>query len=125
MIKFTHKGDFNNLEKFLIGISNKKYLRILEKYGNEGVHALESATPKDSGITAGSWSFEIESSGDSTTLHWVNSSTNQGVNIAVILQYGHGTGRGGYVTGIDYINPALRPVFDRLANEAWREVTTL
>ena len=96
--------------------------KILEKYAKEGVSALAAATPIDSGKTASSWGYEIEVSGDSATIHWTNSNENKGVNIAVILQFGHGTGTGGYVQGRDYINPAMRPVFDRIAEEVWREV---
>lgn len=96
--------------------------RILERYAREGVSALASATPVDSGATASAWSYEIESKGDQHTIYWTNSNSNKGVYIAVILQYGHGTGTGGYVAGRDYINPAIRPIFDNIAEEAWREV---
>jgi len=123
MIKFEQKGDFSNLQRFLINITKKKHLLILEKYGREGVSALESATPIDSGITAGSWGYEIHSSGETYTIHWTNDSTNKGVNIAILIQYGHGTGTGGYVQGRDFINPALKPIFDRMADEMWKEVT--
>lgn len=96
--------------------------QILERYAQEGVSALSSATPVDSGATANAWSYEIESKGDTHTIYWTNGNINKGVNIAVILQYGHGTGTGGYVAGRDYINPAMRPIFDRIAEEAWKEV---
>lgn len=98
---------------------------ILDKYGKQGVSALSSATPVDSGLTANSWTYEIENKGDQVTIFWGNTNVNKGVNIAVILQYGHGTRNGGYVAGRDYINPAIRPVFDAIANEAWKEVTKL
>lgn len=98
---------------------------ILDKYGKQGVSALSSATPVDSGLTANSWRYEIETKGDQTTIYWSNSNINKGVNIAVILQYGHGTRNGGYVVGRDYINPAMRPIFDSIANEAWKEVAKL
>lgn len=122
MIEFTQKGDFNNLEKMLNKILGKKYLNILAKYGQMGVAALSAATPVDSGQTATSWNYEIIQNGGETKLVFTNSNINKGVNIAVILQYGHGTGTGGYVQGRDYINPAVQPVFDKLAEELWREV---
>ena len=122
MIKISHKGNFNNTEKFLKKISTADFMRNLEKYGEMGVQALASATPIDSGLTASSWSYEIEKSSGSYTIHWVNNNVNNGVNIAIILQYGHGTGTGGYVQGRDYINPALRPIFDEIADSAWKEV---
>ena len=96
--------------------------KILEKYGQMGVEALRSATPIDSGKTAESWGCEISVRTEGGTIHWTNTNQNKGVYIAVILQYGHGTGTGGYVQGIDYINPAIRPVFDKIAEEAWMEV---
>lgn len=96
--------------------------KILEKYGQMGVDALASATPVDSGTTAESWGYEISVRKEGATIHWTNTNQNKGVYIAVILQYGHGTGTGGYVQGVDYINPAIRPVFDKIAEEAWMEV---
>lgn len=122
MIEFTQKGDFNNLEKLLNKILGKKYLNILSKYGQMGVAALSAATPVDSGQTATSWNYEIIQNGGETKLVFTNSNINKGVNIAVILQYGHGTGTGGYVQGRDYINPAVQPVFDKLTEELWKEV---
>lgn len=121
-IKITSKGDFNKTFKFLEKMKNFQIRKILERYGQEGVSALSSATPTDTGTTANSWSYEVSSNGDTHTIYWSNSNTNKGVNIAVILQYGHGTGTGGYVAGRDYINPAMRPIFDRIAEEAWKEV---
>ena len=123
-IRITHRGGFNNLERFLNRVRNKNYLNLLAKYGELGVSALSSATPVDSGATANSWYYEIDQGAGMTSISWSNSNENNGVNIAVILQYGHGTGTGGYVAGIDYINPALRPIFDRIADEAWKEVTS-
>lgn len=99
-----------------------KVENILQKYGSKGVAALASTTPIDSGQTASSWTYEIEVSGESATIYWINTNENKGVNIAVILQYGHGTGTGGYVQGRDYINPAIQPIFDQIVNEAWMEV---
>ena len=123
MIKITHKGSFKHAEKFLKTGSNRDYIKILKRYGEEGVAALREATPKDSGRTSESWSYQIEQSSEGVVIYWKNSNVNRGINIAMILQYGHGTGTGGYVEGIDYINPALKPVFDRLAREAWEVVT--
>ena len=123
MIEFRHKGDFSNLEKMLKASMGRNGRRILERYGQEGVAALSAATPKRTGKTAASWTYNISGGDGSISITWQNSNTNGGVNIALILQYGHGTRNGGYVTGIDYINPALRPVFDALAEAAWKEVT--
>lgn len=123
VIKIMHKGNFNNLEKFLNKVQGAGYLNILDRYGQEGVAALSSATPVDSGKTAASWTYEIERDSEHTTISWSNTNANNGVNIALILQYGHGTGTGGYVQGRDFINPAIQPIFDRMAEEAWKEVT--
>jgi hypothetical protein len=95
----------------------------LDRWGQLGVQALSSATPVDTGTTAASWNYEIHQSKGSTTLVWTNSNTNKGIPIALLIQYGHGTGNGGYVAGRDYINPAIQPVFDQIAKEAWEEVT--
>ena len=123
MIVIKHRGNFNNTEKFLKQATKYGYLHILEKYGREGVAALASATPVDSGLTTSSWGYEVHSSGSSFTIYWTNSNIVDGVSIAVILQYGHGTRNGGYVQGRDYINPAIKPIFDKIADEAWKEVT--
>lgn len=122
MIKISSSGDFSKTFKFLNFMSNWKIDKVLRKYGQQGVSALAAATPVESGITANSWSYEIKTSGQTATIYWSNSNVNKGVNIAVILQFGHGTGTGGYVQGRDYINPAMRPVFDKIAEDAWREV---
>ena len=124
MISFTHRGNFNRLEKFLNSMARRSYLNDLSKYGQMGVEALASATPVDTGKTAESWTYEIERTNERTTIRWLNTNINDGVNIAVILQYGHGTGTGGYVQGRDYINPAMRPLFDSIAEQAWKEVTS-
>lgn len=123
MIRFKHRGNFNILEKFFIRMSRSKYLEVLERYGQAGVDALSSATPVDTGETAQSWQFFIEHGRDKTAIYWTNTSSSDGVPIAIILQYGHGTGTGGYVQGRDYINPAIAPIFDELAGQAWKEVT--
>lgn len=123
MIKFKHYGNFNNIEKWFNRMLSREYLNVLSTYGDLGVKLLSEATPKESGNTADSWSFEIEHTKSSTTISWSNSNVNDGVQIALILQYGHGTGTGGYVEGIDYINPALKPVFEKMANEVWKEVS--
>ena len=121
-IKIQQRGDFKRTKKFLEQATKSDFRSVLEKYGQEGVHALSAATPIDSGITASSWDYEIVQEKESFRIYWTNSNINNGVVIAVILQLGHGTGTGGYVEGRDYINPALQPVFDALAQAAWEEV---
>lgn len=123
MISFRQKGDFSNLTSFLEKAKNGIRLGELDRYGREGVAALASATPTDTGLTASSWFYEIVRKNGSVSIEFHNSNIQNGVPIAIILQYGHGTGTGGWVEGRDYINPAIRPIFDRLANDAWREVT--
>lgn len=125
MIKFTHKGDFSKLTRFLERAKNVVKMGDLDKYGRAGVAALSSATPVDSGKTAESWYYEIERQDGKVSINFRNSNINDGVPIAIILQYGHATGTGGWVEGRDYINPALRPIFDEIANNAWKEVTAL
>lgn len=125
MISFRHKGDFSKSTRFLERAKRVSHTSILDKYGREGVAALASATPVDTGKTAGSWYYKIESKEGSTTISFNNSNIQNGVPIAIILQYGHGTGTGGWVEGRDYINPAIRPIFDRIVTEAWKEVTKL
>lgn len=125
MITLRCKGDFSKTSRFLERAKETVRLGDLDKYGREGVAALASATPFDTGGTANSWYYEIERKNGSTSIIFSNSNVNKGVPIAVILQYGHGTRNGGWVQGRDYINPAIRPVFDRIADEAWREVTRL
>ena len=122
-IVFKHKGDFKKTDRFFKRLSHLEINSVLNKYGVRGVDALQAATPVDSGKTAGSWKYEIDRDRNGYVISWSNTNVNQGVNIALILQLGHGTGTGGYVQGIDYINPALQPVFEALADEAWREVT--
>lgn len=123
MIRFRHKGDFSKTTGFLRSAKGGINLRDLDKYGREGVAALASATPTDTGLTANSWYYEIAKRNESITISFHNSNIQNGVLIAVILQYGHGTDNGGWVQGRDFINPAIRPVFDNIVNNAWREVT--
>lgn len=118
----THKGSFARTERFLNFVKGERYLNRLAEFGQKGVDALTQATPKDTGKTAGSWAFEIEQNDTATTIRWLNSNIVQHVNIALILQYGHGTRNGGYVAGRDYINPALQPIFDEMAEQVWKEV---
>lgn len=123
MIKIRHKGDFSKTKKFLVKASEGVSIGDLNRFGEQGVAALASATPVESGVTANSWFYEIEKSKGITKINFCNSNIQNGVPIAIILQYGHGTRNGGWVQGIDYINPAIQPLFDRIADEAWKEVT--
>ena len=123
MITFRQKGDFSKVTRFLERAKESINLGVLDKYGREGVNALSSATPVDTGTTSKSWYYKIENKNGSASITFHNSNIQNGVPIAIILQYGHGTRNGGWVEGIDYINPAIKPIFDRLANDAWREVT--
>lgn len=122
-VRFKNTGDFEKTSKFLKSIKEKRFLKKLDVWGREGVEALSSATPVDTGVTAASWDYEIHYGKSSVELVWTNSNTNKGISIALLIQYGHGTGSGGYVQGRDYINPAMKPVFDKIAEEAWKEVT--
>lgn len=121
---FTLKatGDFRKSRNFLERLIRQDYYSILDKYGQMGVEALSAATPVQTGRTASSWQYEIEKSKSGATIIWSNNNINEGVNIALILQYGHGTGTGAYVQGIDYINPAMAPLFNELADNVWKEV---
>ena len=121
-ISFTSKGDFSKTIKFLNKVKNVKINGILSKYGEIGVNALSQATPKDSGVTSRSWNYKIEVNNDNASIVWYNTNVVKGVNIAVILQYGHGTRNGGWVEGRDYINPAMKPIFDKIADQVWKEV---
>ena len=122
MISVSHKGNFNNLETLINRVLRRDYLNILAEYGRKGVEALRAATPVDTGLTRDSWGYEITSNSKKTSIYWTNSNIQNGIPIAIILQYGHGTKNGGYVQGVDYINPALAPVFRQMANEAWRRI---
>ena len=123
MIKISHKGDFTKTTRFLKNAKMFDPHKVLDRYGRAGVAALSAATPTDTGLTASSWSYEIRVSAGSYEIRFNNSNIQNGVPIAIILQYGHGTGTGGWVEGRDYINPAIQPIFDQIADEAWREVT--
>lgn len=125
MIGFKQKGDFSKITKSLQNMKIEKIVEILKSYGDEGVRALSTATPIDSGKTAASWYSKVEVNPTCAKLIFCNSNVNKGVNIAVILQYGHGTGTGGWVEGRDYINPAIQPIFDKIVKNAWGEVTRL
>ena len=123
MISFRQKGDFSKLTHFLEKAKEAVRLGDLDKYGREGLAALASATPIDSGQTANSWYYKIINKNGSATIAFYNSNIQNGVPIAIILQYGHGTRNGGWVQGRDYINPAIQPIFDQIADYAWKEVT--
>lgn len=125
MITFRQKGDFSKLNHYFEKLKEGIKMGNLDKYGRAGVEALSSATPKDTGQTASSWYYEIKRSNGSVSIQFKNSNVHEGVPIAVILQYGHGTGTGGWVEGRDYINPAIQPIFDEIANNAWKEVTSV
>lgn len=121
-ISIRQKGNFQKTKRYLSKIREID-TSFLDYYGKEGVNALASATPVNTGKTASSWYYEIEKTRGKVTIRWKNSNVNDGVNIAIILQYGHGTGNGGYVEGRDYINPAIRPIFDKIADRIEKEVS--
>ena len=123
-VKFEVSGGFTKTERFLNRMKRREYLNVLDEFGREGVQALRNATPVESGLTAESWDYEIKRTRDYIEIIWTNSNINNGVPIAIILQYGHGTGTGGYVQGRDYINPAIQPIFDTIAEKAWKVVTS-
>lgn len=125
MISFRQKGDFSKLNRYFERLRESINIGVLDKYGRAGVAALASATPTETGLTASSWYYEIKRQNGSVSIEFLNSNVNKGVPIAIILQYGHGTGTGGWVEGRDYINPAIQPIFDQLAEEAWMEVTKI
>lgn len=125
MIKIKHRGNFNNTERFMNRVKKIDFARLLAPYGQQGVTALAGATPKRSGEAASSWGYEIESSSKGVKITWTNSKMAGNVPLVILIQYGHGTGTGGYVQGQDFINPALRTIFDQIAMDIWREVTKL
>jgi Bacteriophage HK97-gp10, putative tail-component len=122
MISVTSHGSFDKTTKYLTFLQSQDLFRSLNRYGQMGVDALARATPRDTGETAQSWGYQVEHSRGRHTISWFNTHKENGVNIAVIIQYGHGTGTGGYVEGRDYINPAIRPIFDKIADDIWRQV---
>lgn len=124
MIRIKNRGNFNNTDRFFKKASGIDVRKVLEKYGKAGVDALSSFTPVETGKTAAAWSYEITRTSSGYSIVWKNSNVNNGVNIALILQYGHGTRNGGYVEGVDYINPALQPIFEGMSNEIWKEVAS-
>lgn len=125
MISFKATGDFSKTRSFLERMKALRIAAILERHGRDGVSALAANTPVESGETAAAWGYKVSGTKGSYKITWTNSHVNAGVPIAIILQYGHGTGTGGYVAGRDYINPAIRPVFERIAADVWREVTAV
>jgi len=120
---FSSSGSTRKTQEFLNAVVQANLFESLTIFAQQGVNALASATPIDSGLTASSWGYEIETDGDSVAIRWVNNNINDGANVAVLLQYGHGTGTGGYVSGYDYINPSIQPIFDQIAEDVWRKVT--
>ena len=125
MIEFRQKGDFSKLNRYFERLKETANVGVLDKYGRVGVAALSSATPVNTGKTASSWYYDIKRQNGSVSIEFNNSNFNKGVPIAIILQYGHGTGNGGWIQGRDYINPAIQPIFDQIANDAWKEVTKI
>lgn len=125
MITISQKGNFKSTEKFLREAQRMKVKSILDNYGARGVSALSAATPKDSGETALSWNYRITMDSWGYNITWYNTNVNNGAIIAILIQYGHGTGTGGYVQPNDYINPAMKPIFDAMAEDLWKEVTSL
>ena len=124
MITFEQKGDFRNSDRFLKRMSRFDFANVLKNVAQTGVERLAAATPVDSGLTANSWGYEIKRSRSSFEITWTNSHVVNGFPVAIGLQYGHGTGTGGYVRGRDYINPTMRPIFEKILADLWTEVTT-
>lgn len=123
MISFKHKGNFNKTHKFLQNAKTADPIKFLRKYGEAGVKALSENTPKDTGLTSMSWYYEIVRDKNGVSIQFLNSNIQNGIHIAVVLQYGHATRNGGWIEGRDYINPAVQPIFDKITHDAWREVT--
>ena len=122
-VRVTTRGDFNKAKRFLKSMKEERYLDVLDACGQKGVQALSENTPEDSGVTAASWSYKIDRGRGHTTIEWYNDNVVDGwFNVAISLQYGHGTGTGGYVKGRDYINPAMQPIFDDIAETVWKVV---
>lgn len=125
MIAFKHKGDFKNIERFLNGVRKMNLRNILEKYANDGVTALSTSTPIDTGLTAASWKYEIKITNSGCNINWINTNEKNGVPIAILIQYGHGTNGGTYIQGYDFINPAIKPIFEKMTEFLWEEVINL
>jgi len=125
MVYFEHRGNFKKTEKFLNSLQKRDFLRNLDKYGLEGVIALSEATPKDTAETAHAWDYEIVNEKGKAGLYWTNSNIEDGVPIVILIQYGHATKNGGYIEGRDFINPAIQPIFDKIADNIWKEVRRL
>jgi hypothetical protein len=125
LIKFTHRGNFDRTERFLKRAKDNDYISILTKYALQGLHALINSTPKDSGLTSDSWSYDIEIRKSGFSIYWKNKNLVNGIPVVILLQYGHGTRSGSFVEGRDFINPAMRPIFDSLSENLWKEVTSL
>lgn len=123
MISVSIKGDFKKTNSFLERCANIFKLGVLDKYGRRGVDALRAATPVDSGETANAWYYRVIRNRNGVAIEWLNSSENEGIPIVILLQYGHGFDGGGYYEGLDFINPAMRPIFQQIADDAWRELT--
>lgn len=124
MISAVSSGSFKNMESFLKTMTKLDISSILERNAQLGVDALSNVTPVESGLTAASWSYEVITKGKQYSITWTNSDVENGFSVAIMLQYGYGTGTGGYVRGRDYINPAIRPIFDKIADEVWKAVTS-
>lgn len=122
MITFRQRGDFRKTESFLKRVSGDDVYSSLERYAKEGVDALSASTPSDTGKTASSWDYEIKKDRNGVSIYWTNSNVMDGIPVVILIQYGHATGTGGYVQGIDFINPTLRPVFEKIVENVWREV---
>lgn len=122
VIKVKHKGSFKKTERFMNFLKGNRHLNSLEKYGELGVEALAAATPIDSGLTATLWKYEITKEKGKVSIKWLNTNIQNGINVVILLRYGHGTGTGGYVEGVDFISPAIKPIFDQIADGVWKEV---
>lgn len=123
MITIESQGEWKLTRNWFDRMTKLDLALIMNQFGKEGVSALAAATPSKSGLTSKSWNYEVTRKGNNWKITWTNSNVNKGANIAVLIQYGHGTRNGGYVVGRDYINPAIRPIFDKIAEKAWKEVT--
>ena len=123
MITIESQGEWKLTRNWFDRMTKLDLALIMNQFGKEGDSALAAATPSRSGMTSKSWNYEVTRKGNNWKITWTNSNVNKGANIAVLIQYGHGTRNGGYVVGRDYINPAIRPVFDKIAQKAWKEVT--